>query len=58
MRDRKICSNYSDYVLITRKHIEQLEIKGYDRNYLIKLAKIIGNVDRNSLLPYKDKSMN
>ena len=24
VRDRKICSNYSDYVLITRKHIEQL----------------------------------
>ena len=39
-----------------KKHIEQLEYKGYCKDYLIKLTKTIGNVDRNSLLPYKDNS--
>jgi hypothetical protein len=58
IRDRKICSNYSDYVLVARKHIEQLCLKGYCRRNLLKLAKTIGNIDRNSLLPYKDKSNN
>ena len=58
IRDRKICSNYSDFVMVAKKHIEQLEYKGYCKDYLIKLTKTIGNVDRNSLLPYKDKSNN
>ncbi len=43
---------------MARKHIEQLCLKGYCKINLLKLAKTIGNIDRNSLLPYKDKSNN
>ena len=58
LRNKKICTRFYDYILISKLHIDQLEKRGYDRIKLIKLCKTIGNLDRNSLLPYKDKSLN
>ena len=55
IRNRRICTYYSDYILICKLHIEQLIVRGYKKRSLVKLRKIIGNIDRNSLLPYKEK---
>lgn len=51
----RICSDYLDYVYISKRMIEQLLKRGYEFIDLIKMFKIIGNTDRNSLLPYKKK---
>ena len=58
IRNKRICSYYSDYVLISKLHINQLIKRGYKKNSLIKLCKSIGNIDRESLLPYKEKNIN
>ena len=58
IRNRRICSYYSDYVIVSNMHINQLINRGYEKNSLIRLCKSIGNVDRNSLLPYKEKINN
>ena len=55
IRNRRICSDYLDYVNISKRMIEQLLKRGYEFIDLIKMFKIIGNTDRNSLLPYKKK---
>jgi len=54
IRNRKICSDYSDYISISKLHINRLLKLGHKRTSLIKLCKSIGNLDRNSLLPYKE----
>jgi len=56
IRNRRICTYYSDYILICKLHIEQLIVRGYKKRSLVKLCKTIGNIDRNSLLPYKEKN--
>lgn len=58
IRNRRICTNYHDYIAISKLHIDQLVNRGYNIIDLIKTCKIIGNIDRNSLLPYKDKQNN
>jgi len=55
IRLRRICSSYSDYLHFSFLLIKQLLTRGYNYNYLVKLCHIIGNIDRFSLLPYKDK---
>ena len=54
IRNKKICTDYSDYIAISRLHINRLIKLGHNRTSLIKLCKSIGNLDRNSLLPYKE----
>ena len=54
IRNKKICTDYSDYIAISRLHINRLIKLGHKRTSLIKLCKSIGNLDRNSLLPYKE----
>jgi len=56
IRNRRICSYYSDYILISKQHIQQLMKSGYEKSSLIKLCKSIGDIDRDSLLPYKEKN--
>ena len=58
IRNRKICSNYSDYIFTCKMYIDRLVKLGHKRTSLIKLCKTIGHVDRNSLLPYKEKKNN
>ena len=55
IRNRRICSEYFNYINISKTHIDQLLKRGYQRIKLIKLCKTIGNIDRDSLLPYKEK---
>jgi len=54
IRNRKICSYYSDYISICKIYIDRLIKLGHKRTSLIKLCKSIGHIDRNSLLPYKE----
>jgi hypothetical protein len=58
IRNRRICTNYNDYIAISKLHIDNLVKRGYEREFLIKLCKSIGNIDRDSLLPYKEKTNN
>jgi hypothetical protein len=58
VRNRKICTYYSDYISISCIHISGLLKRGYNKISLIKLCKTIGNIDRNSLLPYKENKNN
>lgn len=55
IRNRRICSNYYDYLEISKIMIDQLEKRGYDYYRLIKMCKIIGNIEREKLIPYKNK---
>jgi hypothetical protein len=45
-------------IILLLFHLDQLVNRGYNKIDLIKTCKIIGNIDRNSLLPYKDKQNN
>jgi len=58
IRNRRICSNYSDYISICRIQLNQLIKLGHVKTSLIKLCKSIGNIDRNLLLPYKENKNN
>ena len=55
IRIRRICTKYTDYLYFSRKLIVQLLNRGYNFSKLISLAISIGNIDRNILLPYKNK---
>ena len=55
IRNRRICSDYYNYIIICKTQIKQLIKRGYNKHKLIKLCKTIGNIDRDSLLPYKKK---
>ena len=55
IRLRRICSDYFDYLYFSRKLIIQLIKRGYDLSSLIKISLTIGKIDRNFLIPYKDK---
>jgi hypothetical protein len=58
IRNRRICTNFSDFIIVSKMQIEQLVKRGYIRSNLVKICKTISNYDRNSLLPYKDKVNN
>ena len=55
IRMRRICSSYSDYLYHARNLIYQLNNRGYNPDKLVRIARTIGNVDRNTLIPYKVK---
>ena len=55
IRLRRICSEYIDYLFFSRKLIIQLLKRGYKLTNLIKISLTIGNINRNNLIPYKDK---
>ena len=58
IRIRRTCSNDVDYFFYTRKLILQLLTRGYDYLNLFSIQLSIGNIPRNSLLNYKNKSNN
>ena len=58
IRNRRICTNFSDFIIVSKMQIEQLVKRGYNRSNLVKICKTISNYDRNSLLPYKEKINN
>ena len=55
IRIRRICSDYTDYLYYSRRLIVQLLKRGYKFENLLKISLEIGNIDRNKLIPYKDK---
>ena len=57
IRIRRICSNFSDFLLCGSKLLSQLVSRGYNRLKVIKTFMIVAKIDRNSLIAYKDKSL-
>jgi hypothetical protein len=57
IRIRRICTNDIDYYFFTRKLILQLLSRGYDYKNLFSIQLCIGNIQRNSLLNYKNKTI-
>ena len=57
IRIRRICSSYIDYLHFSFLLIRQLVTRGYDFKHLLKTCHLIANIDRNSLLPYKSKTL-
>ena len=57
-RIRRICSSYIDYLHFSRLLLIQLLKRGYKLEIISGIIRSIGNVERNSLLPYKDKNQN
>ena len=55
IRIKRICSNLNDYFYFSRKIISQLLSRGYNFQELRKISHSISLLDRNSLLPYKEK---
>ena len=55
-RIRRICSFYDDYLYFSRLLISQLIQRGFNPDLVLKTARMVGNLDRLSLLPYKEKS--
>jgi len=52
---KRICTDYSDYLFHSRKLIFQLIERGYTLKSLKKLCLSIGDINRNLILPYKNK---
>ena len=53
LRIRRICSSYIDYQFYSRFLLKQLLKRGYDFKTLSGISREIGNLDRNTLIPYK-----
>lgn len=58
IRLRRINSKYSDFLFYARKLIRQLVNRGYDFKQLIKISNMVSNINRNDILPYKEKNLN
>jgi hypothetical protein len=56
IRIRRICTNFHDYLNFSRKILFQLLSRGYNFDHLRKICHSISNLDRKSLLPYKNKT--
>ena len=55
IRVRRVCTTYIDYVFHAKKLVIQLYLRGYDFNLISNVARTIGKIKRDSLLPYKNK---
>lgn len=55
-RIRRICSSILDYFYNSRRLIFNLESRGYNYRDLTKCMNIVANINRDSLIQYKDKS--
>ena len=54
-RIRKNCSCYNDYLYHAGMTCFYLEKRGYNLKTLLKMVRTIGNISRDSLIPYKQK---
>ena len=57
IRIKRICSDYFDFINATKNLSLQLLERGYDYKKLSSTFKLISNVERNVLLPYKIKDV-
>jgi hypothetical protein len=55
IRIRRVCTFISDYLFFARKLTFQLVKRGYNFFSLRKISNMVLNLDRNKLLPYKEK---
>lgn len=55
-RIRRICSFYHDYLFFSRLLITQLTQRNFDPFKLKKISRMVGDLDRNSILDYKEKN--
>jgi len=55
-RIRKNCSSYSNFLYHAGMTTFYLEKRGYDKNKLLKVVRTIGNIERESLIPYREKN--
>jgi hypothetical protein len=55
IRIRRICTKHTDYLYFARKLVYQLLNRGYDFSRLFSLVITIGKIDRDKLIPYKNK---
>jgi hypothetical protein len=55
IRLRRICSWITDYFFHSRELISNLVSRGYNFTFLKKICYTISSVDRETLIPYKDK---
>ncbi len=55
IRNLRICSERSDFYFFSRKTINELQKRGFDYNSLKKSFAIVKNIDRNSVIKYKQK---
>ena len=56
IRLRRICSSYSDFLFHSRNLIIQLCKREYDPIKTIQTCRLISNIDRETLIPYKSKN--
>jgi hypothetical protein len=55
MRPKRICSRYSDFLYFSRLIFKQLLNRGYNYFNLRKILNMISEIDRDSLISYKEK---
>ena len=58
IRIRRICTSIIDFYFFANKTALQLETRGYDMKIIHKIINIVSNLDRNTLLKYKNKITN
>ena len=58
MRIRRICSDYIDFIHHTKILFKQLVLRGYPKNKLLTTFSYISKIDRETLIPYKEKKEN
>ena len=57
IRIRRICSSFSDFLYFGSRLIGQLVNRGYNKIAALKTFDMVTNINRISLLPYKDKDV-
>jgi len=55
---RRICSSFSDYLYFSRRIYFYLLKRGYDGIFLQKVSNSVSKLNRDNLIPYKNKISN
>ena len=58
LRAKRICTHYSDFHYHCNKIFINLLNRGYSAKFIKNTIRNVSKLDRNSLIPYKDKSVN
>jgi hypothetical protein len=56
IRIRRICSFYYDYLYYARLLIKHLTLRSYEISKLRECARMVGDLDRANVIPYKNKT--
>lgn len=58
LRIRRICTSYIDYLSHSRNLFVQLLKRNYNPKEIAKISHLVSKIDRESLIPYKSKTLN